>query len=311
MSEMATIQVNVYDGTRRLISANAELLIRIIDGNQNQVRIFDAKGPSVKFVDLTYYDNLGDNYTVIAYSKHYAQAGFHPVQVSPQMPQVVELMLLPEKYAFDFYLAEWETLRQTRPQLHALLAHGAADEEVARSRYYNLMENGAMTLAALLNITTAMSTIHLPTGTPMTYLKELIWDDMMQQDRFFAYADKALVEQVKRAAEQGTFAPEFGSGWEHPGATSSYKQVQFGEANVQLTFHEKETRKIDGVDCVVVEPDIDYYKDPLAHFLLEVIPNHFTGGKTNPLSVYALRWIAGRHAGVPEFDPPYTIQRLT
>jgi hypothetical protein len=24
--------------------------------------------------------------------------------------------------------------------------------------------------------------------------------------------------------------------------------------------------------------------------------------------VYVLRWIAGRHAGVPEFDPLYTIQ---
>jgi hypothetical protein len=38
---------------------------------------------------------------------------------------------------------------------------------------------------------------------------------------------------------------------------SSFKHVQFSEANVQLTLHEKDTKKIDGVDCIKVEPDID------------------------------------------------------
>jgi hypothetical protein len=61
------------------------------------------------------------------------------------------------------------------------------------------------------------------------------------------------------------------------------------------------------VDCIVVEPDIDYFKDPGAHGLLEVMPNKFTGGLTNPETVYALRWMAGRRAGIPEFNPPYTI----
>jgi len=57
----------------------------------------------------------------------------------------------------------------------------------------------------------------------------------------------------------------------------------------------------------VVEPDIDYEKDIAAHTLLEVIPNAITKGLTNPEVVYVLRWIAGRHAGVPEFAPPYVI----
>jgi hypothetical protein len=83
--------------------------------------------------------------------------------------------------------------------------------------------------------------------------------------------------------------------------------VQFGEANVQLTFHEDQKAVIDGVACVLVEPDIDYYKDLLAHALLEVLPNKLTGGLTIPVEVYVLRWIAGRHAGVPEFNPPYIL----
>ena len=58
---------------------------------------------------------------------------------------------------------------------------------------------------------------------------------------------------------------------------------------------------------ILVEPDIDHYKDLAAHSLLEVIPNTVTHGLTNPEAVYVLRWIAGRHAGVAEFNPPYTI----
>jgi hypothetical protein len=39
-----------------------------------------------------------------------------------------------------------------------------------------------------------------------------------------------------------------------------------------------------------------------------VIPNGLTGTIGNPRVVYVLRWIAGRHAGIPEFDPLYTVE---
>jgi len=64
---------------------------------------------------------------------------------------------------------------------------------------------------------------------------------------------------------------------------------------------------IGGVDCVMVEPDIDYYQDLAAHALLEVIANALTHSLTDPTEVYVLRWIAGRTAGIPEFAPIYTI----
>ena len=70
------------------------------------------------------------------------------------------------------------------------------------------------------------------------------------------------------------------------------------------------TRKeVDGVNCVMVEPDIDYFKDAAAHLLMEVAVNTL-GGITDPRAVYALRWIAGRRAGVLEFDPLYTIEKM-
>lgn len=153
--------------------------------------------------------------------------------------------------------------------------------------------------------------IQLPQGTVLDYLKSVIWNfdgpPKMAQDRFYAWADPNIIDQLEIARAQGVFAPApFAL---HAGATRSYKQVQFGEANVQLTFHENDRQSVDGVNCVMIEPDIDYYKDPGAHLLFEVAVNAF-GHLTDPRTVYVLRWIAGQHAGVPEFDPLYTIQKV-
>lgn len=84
---------------------------------------------------------------------------------------------------------------------------------------------------------------------------------------------------------------------------------RFSSEKPTSSSHSTKTKKriIGGASCIVVEPDIDYYKDLAAHTLLEVIPNASTGGLTNPQEVYVWRWIAGRRAGVAEFNPPYTI----
>ena len=251
---------------------------------------------------------MGDNYTVIAYANGYKQAGFTPVRVSLAFEQSVDLMLLPEKNTIRFTYESLSKLKQGDQKLYDLLSHGAADQSAAEKRYGQLMKEQPRALAALLNITTALKQVHLPQMTALDYHIELIWDDSMKQDRFFAWADTKLIDQVKLAAEHGEFTPEPGANLFHKGATLSYKQVRFGEANIQLSFHEKEKRTIDQVKCVKVEPDMDYYKDPAAHALLEVVPNHITGGLSDPEQVYVLRWIAGQRAGLPQFDPPYTIE---
>jgi hypothetical protein len=293
--------INVYDGTRQLLKAGTSVLYRVIDGNQQQLIVRDLAQSTLP-ATVPYYDNLGDNYTAIVWADGYQQAGFTPVPLTYQKPTSLDLMLIPKDPGFNFAPASWDAIKLKLP----FLANGV-DDQAGRARYEGLMEATPKRLAALLNITTAMSQILLPQKTPLDYLKQIKWDDSLAQDRFFAYCDAALIEQVRTAAAQGQFAPETGSGFFHPGATASWKQVQFGEANVQLTFHEGDKETIDGVDCMVVEPDIDYYKDLGAHALLEVIPNAITGGLTNPEMVYVLRWIAGRRAGVAEFAPPYTL----
>jgi hypothetical protein len=102
----------------------------------------------------------------------------------------------------------------------------------------------------------------LPQKTALEYLKRIVWDDhgkfAICQDRFFAWADPKLIDQIERAKQQTPKRFENAPADLHPGATRSYKQIQFGEANVQLTFHENERLEVDGVSCVRV--DVDYLK---------------------------------------------------
>jgi len=298
--DTAQIEVSVFDGTRSPISERVELLVRILDGTQTELYSGFHRGPRMTFV-VPFHDNLADRYTIIVSADHHRQAGFTPVTVRRAARRSVDLMLLPKPYRFDF--ARWADL----PGAVRTLLGADASPAAAAERYLRLGRDRPAALAALLNILTACSTIILGHGTVMDHLKQLIWDDSLAQDRFFAFADAELVRELEDAAEQGQFAREMNAGILHPGATRSFKQVQFGEANVQLTFHERQTKTIGGVACVKVEPDIDYYQDAAAHALLEVVPGLIGGQRTDPAAVYVLRWIAGRFAGVADFDPPLTI----
>lgn len=302
----AEIMVNVFDGTRRPMTDPHDLFIRVIDGNQKEVHSGYHDKASVLFTGLAVFDNWGDDYTVLASMKGYTSAGFRPVKVAAGVLQRVDLILLPRKWRYEFDEARWDRLAASHPKLAAILGAGVSAGE-AQQRYEDLIRQRPASVAGLLNITTAMENIHLPAGTPMDYLEEVIWDETLAQDRFFGWADPALIGQVRQAAMQGLFEPEIGPAFFHPGATCSWKQVQFGEANVQLTFHENDRHEIGGLNCVKIEPDIDYYQDLGAHALLEVLPSTITGGLSDPNVIYALRWIAGRHSGVPDFNPPYTI----
>lgn len=303
-AKTCSLSVNIYDGTRRHLPAGIRPMVTIFNGFKKQFfRDFTA---SSAIFTVPFHDNAGDDYTVIAHAGGYRQAGFFPVRVSRLFVAEIDLMLLPADAGYNFAPARWDRLRKTHPPFAALFAAGASGPEAAKSRYTELLENNGAGLACLLNILTVLPGIHLASGSPLDYMVELIWEEI-RPDRFFAWADARLAGLVRSAAQQGVFRQEAGSGIFHPGATDSYKQVQFGEANVQLTFHEEATRKIGETDCFKLECDVDYFRDTGAHALLEVLVNGITGSITDPMQVYALRWMAGRHAGVPEFEPPYTL----
>jgi len=304
MPDTGSIVLQLVDGTREPFTK--DVLIHVVDGNK-QVRFADTfRGPIITIRELPTFDNSGDLYTVIASAQGCRDAGFFPVKVAPNTLRPVFLMLVPKNGGPNFRQAHWEALTLAQ---RTLLGAGASDEATARTRYGDLLELTPDRGACLWNILTALDQIHLPVGTALSHFRSLQWE-MIAQDRFFAIADQELLTQVRFARDQGLFKPELHPDLLHGTATESYKQIAFGEANIQLTFHGKDPAPD---KCVVVEPDIDYFQDQLSHGILEVVPNLITrklGGKglTDPYSVYVLRWIAGRQAGIPEFAPPYTIQ---
>jgi hypothetical protein len=291
---MATgkIIVNFYDGTRQLVPAGTRVLLTVTDGNKRTVFRDFVNGPTV-MMNVPFFDNSGDLYTVLASPDRGLDAGFFPVTVSPAIDRPVFLMFLPKT--------------SESPRLVQLFSQATGDK--AQQRYEGLVEGKPASLACLFNILTASRDIHLPQSTVLDYFRQFVWDSdqfPMLQDRFYVWADPSLVTQVRLATTQGAFAEEKNPGLLHKGATTSYKQIAFGEANVQLTFHENEPSPA-GTKWVLVEPDIDYFRDLAAHFLLEVIPGFF--GLTDPRTVYVLRWIAGQQANMPSFNPPYTIRQ--
>ncbi len=308
---MSNLRLRIFDGTRQLFPLPAQFLVTITDGNQQQfIRQYYATN-DLLFEDLPFYNNFGDNYSVLVFCDGYKQAGFVPVKLSNTYLVTLDIMLISNMPNFNFAHGLWPAARAAYPFLAA-----GADDSTGQQRYDDLLEQQPKSLACALNLCEAMSQINLAQGTPLSYLKQLIWPgdtipagaEPPAQDRFFAWSDVGLIDQVKQAAAKGQFAVEVDPGLLHPGATASWKQIQFGEANVQLTFHQNSTATIDGVNCVMVEPDIDYYKDPAAHALLEVVLNALTHTLTDPAEVYVLRWIAGQTAGIPEFSPLYTIR---
>ncbi len=304
------LQLNIYNGARQPFSSTTPVLLTIHDGQQNQLFRKDVQGPGIS-LSLPIHNNLADNYSIVVSAPGYKQAGFQPIKMTSGLPQSLDLMLLPEDGSYNFAQARWIDVIAKKQKLSGLFIASAAADPV--STYSQLEEDHPDHLACVLNITTAMEQIALPRGNPLSYFKQLDLTSLAA-DRFFGYADAALLDQLKLAVKQKTFSQQSAADLAlhdnplHGPATSSFKQIQFGEANVQLTFHEANRLTIDGVDCVCVEPDIDYFKDPLAHAIFEVIPNALAHSISDPRIVYVLRWIAGLHAGIPEFDPLYTIE---
>jgi len=300
---LSKLRLRIFDGSRKAFAEPADFLVTITDGNRTQ-HVRDYFKSNDKTFDLPFFDNLGDRYTVVVWAQGYKQAGFVPVILSDAYDKILDIMLVPDDPGFNFADAKWEVIAA----LYSFLGSDV-DATIGATRYSNLMENSPKPLACMLNLCEAMSQISLSQGTPLDYIKEVRWETPYApaQDRFFAWCDPSLINQVKIAAAAHKFAVENNPGVFHPGATNSWKQIEFGEANVQLTFHEGERKTINGLECIMVEPDIDYFRDLGAHAIFEVIPNSLTHSLTNPVEVYVLRWIAGQTAGVPEFAPKYTI----
>ena len=331
MPDKAQILVNLYDGTRQPLDASVKWMCRLSDGrplSQRETQTFPGLQGASKLFEVSFFDNLFDNYTVVVSPDGYGDSGWLPVRVHPTAPTKVDILTLAKDGALHFANATWNALGAVRPNVAAIIQRGCEDAAAAAAKYGAVLESRPKALACFLNIVTALADIQFPSGkSPLDYYWNIAWpagdaggpdwlnelDSVFKQDRFFCYVDANILPDVRAAAKQGSFAPEANPGAFHSDATESYKQTQFDVSNVQLTFHGRDTATFPGPDgtpvsCVKIEPDIDYYKDLLSHGLLEVIPNALTGGLTEPATAFELRWMAGQQAGQAPFNPLYTVE---
>ncbi|MBI4907579.1 MAG: hypothetical protein HY820_28395 [Acidobacteria bacterium] len=331
MPDTANIVINAYDGSRRLFPSTIKWTVKASDGRPLAARKtteFRMKtGSSV--VTVPFFDNFGDRYTVLASGiKGYDDSAWYPVDVSDKKPVTLDLLFLPKNGTLQFANATWSKLRTARPALADMIVRGCESATAAEEKYGQVIESRPESLACFLNVMTAVADIRLPSGkSPADYYwnsawpqgdpKDAAWarslDSVMTQDRFFCYVQETILDDVRAAAGHGFSKESNPEAWGHIGATESYKQNQFDVANVQLTFHGRDTTTFADangvpVKCVKIEPDIDYYRDTAAHALLEVIPHWLTKGKTDPVTACALRWMAAKREGVADFDPLFTIE---
>jgi hypothetical protein len=312
----ASMQIHLVDGTRAPVADTLPSSGTLFDGRDpDSRRRYDLAltGPEIRVNGLPFFDNLFDNYTVIVNAEGYETAAWRPVHVLQEVLSEVSLMLIAKDAGFKFAL--WESIQADWPTLFRILSQGLSPTN-AQQRYSDTYETHAPEVACFLNLVTAMADIKLPSGkAPVDYDWQLVWPGLAP-DRFLAWVDENLVADVAKAASLGAFSEEKDPGVFHAGATRSWKQTRFDVANVQLTFHEHDTQVIQVLDatgttrqvnCVMVEPDIDYYKDLLSHGLLEVLPNQLTGGKSDPRVVYFLRWVASRQERLGDFAPPFML----
>lgn len=298
--------LSVFDGARKLLPAGKRLRFRLHDGAQKKQYDEFHKKPRVKINGLSFANNRIDDYAVVVTGGGYEQTGIHPLRLREDTVTKADLMMLKKRAKLRLETALWRNLSASHPAWTTFLQADRQEEAAAR-RHDRWRDTRPEHLAAFLNFAEALSDLEFRDGTAFSYFKQPAANHLtkdFKRDRCFAFVDPKLVEQIVDAVGKGTFVGANAS--LHPGATRSFKEIRFGVANVQITLHENDREQIEGTNCIKVEVDIDYFRDTGAHALLEVIPNKF-GGVTDPGKVYQLRWVAVRQAGLPEFDPPYTI----
>jgi hypothetical protein len=318
---MATgqIQLNVVNGRRKPFDKKAELLVTARDGTQKTaIRRFVDGSETIDPFELEVNDNLADRYTVLVSTKGHTDGGFTPVTIKAGHTEPLDLMLVPRTMDFQF-----EPVAKLGPDLVSFLE---GDTRGGQALYDRMAANDKPSLACLLNITTALEQMTLVAHedldpNPLKSFKALDADRPLSQDRIFAWADARLLTQIEKTADvkgtSGVSRIATAPAGLHKGASKSFKQTDFGEANVQLSFHETDPtpRSIKGVKCLLVDVDIDYFQDTAAHLLGEVFPNklkslifgkHSSKSLTDPGTVYGLRWTAGKRLN-RDFAPPYVI----
>ena len=65
------LELRIFDGSQQLFPAPANFLVTITDGNQVQRFRSYINKPQILFDDLPFFDNFGDNYSILVSADGY------------------------------------------------------------------------------------------------------------------------------------------------------------------------------------------------------------------------------------------------
>src|ERR1039457_1007867 len=156
----ANIILNVYDGKRQLLDKAVKWSAQAIDGrglNERATLVFpDLRGGS-QLLNVPFFDNFGDNYTIVVTADGYEADAWRPVTVSGSGPVTADILLLPKNGAPHFAGATWDQLSRWRPHVPRRLRAVGRAREAAGAMCPRGYENSPAAIACFLNLVTAMA----------------------------------------------------------------------------------------------------------------------------------------------------------
>lgn len=298
MATSTTVEICDQSGNMAPAGFQCDLTLMRQDGKF--VTRIEPKSPSVALNFATEHDTF--SFGVAAFKKEYWTA---QAMVPIDRPAKLPLMLMP---------------RKVTPVVDAAVV----DDRLARmvtnveGSVSDFVEREPRSAMALLNFLTVLDYLWVERlerkEDIRPYLRRLPLmpgsrekRTGIQPDRMFVEVTEPFEGVIKRDAEtrkeQAVFRadPKLASAIFHPGATSGYREQSFDTANLQLSFHPKESGR-----GPLAEIDIDYFADKARHLFGEVIPNKTAKGTTDPVRVFQFRWM--EHARRDKkFEPGYSL----
>lgn len=153
-------------------------------------------------------------------------------------------------------------------------AHGALGPlapAITDAAYADL---GGVQVFALLNIAARMQAT-VAGGKPLLHADYGVRITNVFPDRIYFEASADLIAAVGAQTDTFTKAPAS----LHKFKEGSYKQHVYRKGNLQLCYATQPSGR------VMVDADIDKFREPIPHLLGEVLVNHLTGGKTDQFDV--------------------------
>src|SRR5712675_2230499 len=148
----AQIKLSIYDGARAPFAERQNVLLRVHNGQTTDsfTKMLNTKSMNEGQVVLNvdFFDNFADNYTVLVSADGYRDAGFFPVKVARRTPQNVSLMLIPAKPALQF--EPWDVIATSPAPIAKFLSLSSVSGN-PQDDYNENVESRPRQLACLLN----------------------------------------------------------------------------------------------------------------------------------------------------------------